>query len=440
MVKIHKLHKFSGISAGLLLLILSISGIFLDHDKWNFLYSTTFSNVPSQTLSSEQRLFTSYYVDKDNPKHILVGGHRGLFESFNKGKRFSNISTMQILSIISYDNTLYLATSNGIYSYTNKSLQPLALQGNYITSLSLSKKVIVAVIDKEKIVTLNRHTLAIVNKSGVKIPKELLQKDIKLSRLIRDLHYGRGIFDGDISLLINDYGAIILSCLSLSGYLIWWLIYLKKYGKISRKLIKTHANIFSIFAIFPLIILAITGIFLDHSNALANFMKSVNISHSILPPVYNSLQSDIWSIDYDGKIYRVGNRYGIYKSQDLKTWQLDNRGFAYKMIRENNRLYISGMGAPNRVLQNSHYKILPNTPHMFRDVIIQNAKPHYFSTMKKEFQLPEFKTITLYSLLLTLHDGTFFSSWWIWINDFSALALLLLCVTGALRWYKKKFS
>ncbi len=443
MVKVYKLHKIAGISAGVILLLLSVSGFFLDHEKWSFLYTTTFSNTPAQTLQSEQRLFTSYYQDKKNAQHIIVGSHRGLFESYDAGENFSNLSKLQILAIVPFNNELYLATSNGVYTYKNAALQQIALDGDYITSLSVSKEKIVAVVDKALLVTIDKKRHKVLNKTVVKIEKEQLQQDIKLSRLIRDLHYGRGLFDGDISLFINDYGAVVLTFLALSGYIIWFLIKQKKHPKVVRKLIKTHANMFAIIATFPLFILAITGIFLDHSSTLAKFMKSTTISHTLLPPVYDTLRSDIWSIDYDGKSYRIGNRYGIYKSQDLKDWKLENQGFAYKMIRRDDTLYISGMGAPNRLLRDENYTLLPNTPHMFKDILKKNNTVSYFSTMQTKFKTPHIEDITLYTLLLTLHDGTFFSSWWIWINDYAALMLLVLSVTGVVRWIirrRKKVS
>ncbi|MDF1877731.1 PepSY domain-containing protein [Sulfurimonas sp. SAG-AH-194-L11] len=437
MVKSYRLHKFAGLSGGIVLLILSISGFFLDHDKWSFLYTTTFKSVPSHILDADKRLYNSYHIDKKNPQHILVGGYRGLYESFDGGEQFVDVSRLQILAITPYEDKIYCATSDGIYIYVN-TLEKLALQNRYITSLSISQKYIVAVEDKEKIFTLDRESLKLLHTSSVNIKKSQLREDIKLSRFVRDLHYGRGLFDGDISLLINDYGAIVLTFLALSGYTVWFFIKRKRHVKFSRALIKTHANIFSILAIIPLLILAITGVFLDHSSALSKLMSSVKISHSILPPVYDSLKSDIWSIDYDGKVYRVGNRYGIYKSEDLKEWRLENRGLAYKMIRKGETLYISGMGAPNRVVIDAVYMPLANTPHMFRDVIVRGEKLEYFSTMHNKLPLPNLNDITLYSLLLALHDGSFFSEWWVWINDFAAFALLVLFVTGTIRWYRKK--
>jgi len=437
MVKLHKLHKFAGISAGVVLLLLSISGFFLDHEKWSFLYTTTFKHLPQATIDSDKRLFNAYYIDKKDPNHIIVGSYRGIYESIDAGKSFSKTLNLQCLSIKSDGNSVYAATSDGVYKLLFGTWVCIVLKDKDVTSFALSKHYILAVVDKKDIYKIDKKSLKTLTTTDVEIPKEKLQEDIKLSRFVRDLHYGQGLFDGDVSLLINDYGAIVLTFLALSGYLIWWFIYKKTYAKVARKFIKLHSNILSILATIPLLILAITGIFLDHSSALAGFMKSVTIPHAILPPIYNSLKSDIWSCDYDDGVYRIGNRYGIYKSENLKSWELENRGLAYKMIRKGKSLYVSGMGAPNRLFL-GEWKILKDTPHMFKDVTIEDTKARYFSTRSSEYKLPHFKDVTLYSLLLTIHDGSFFSDWWVWVNDYVSLALFILCVTGTLRWYKKR--
>ena len=78
MVKIYKLHKLAGISAGIILLILSVSGFFLNHDKWSFLYTTTFTSVPEHILGADKHLYNAYHKDSKNPLHIVVGSYRGL--------------------------------------------------------------------------------------------------------------------------------------------------------------------------------------------------------------------------------------------------------------------------------------------------------------------------------------------------------------------------
>ena len=437
MVKLFKLHKFFGLLAGLVLLILGVSGFFLDHKQWSFLYTTTFTSLPQSAYKTDKQLFDAYYVDPQNTQHTIVGGKRGIFESFDDGKNFKQISSLQCLGIRSDEKNIFVATNDGIYTLDASTLSPFALGGNYISAISLSDTKVVAIIEKHTLVTIQRQNPKELSQHIIAIDSSKLQDDIKLSRFVRDLHYGRGYFDGNLSLYINDYGAIVLSLLALSGYFIWFYIHKKKKPKVSRKLIKWHANWFAVISLIPLLILAVTGVFLDHSHALSKFMKSITIPNAILPPVYSTLQHDIWSVDYDGKTYRIGNRYGVYKSTDLTTWEQDSKGLAYRMFRHKEILYVSGMGAPNRIYD-GEWKILKGAPHMFRDLIIDADGVNYFSPRSSKRPLPTFEDATLYALMMTLHDGTFFASWWVWVNDFVCFALVVLGVTGTLRWREKK--
>ena len=438
MVKSYKLHKFFGLTAGLVVLILSITGFFLDHDNWNFLYTTTTKHYPNSIAGADKRLFTSYKINPDNINNILVGSKRGLYESIDGGKTFQNILPLQINAIKRADDGRYfLATSNGIYIKNRNKIQAYLLGGKYINAMSIWGNTLMVVEDKSIIYEIDLQSNGIERTLQVAIPKRELQQDIKLSRFVRDLHYGRGLFDGDASLYINDFGAIILTFLGLSGFLIWYYIYKIKRATSSRKWIKYHANKVTIVAIIPVVILAITGIFLDHSHALGKFMKSITIPHAILPPVYDTLEDDIWSIDYDGKSLRIGNRYGVYKSRDFQHWSLESKGFGYSLTRNNNILYVGGMGAANRMYDGKwHY--LRGAPHMFKDVVHDNDKKIFFSSHRTKLPLPHFQDLTLYSLLLALHDGSFFASWWIWVDDYAAAAMVLLFITGIVRWWKKK--
>ena len=438
MVKLHKLHKIAGLSAGLVLLILGITGFFIDHDKWSFLYTTTFKNVPQVVKDADARLFEAYWIDPNNSSHRIVGGKRGIFESYDNAESFKIMTTLQCLAIRSDEDGIYAATSDGVYKLVDSKWKLFTLEGEYINALSISKNSVVAIIEKHELIVVQRDSGEVLSRNIVEIDSLKLKESIKLSRFVRDLHYGRGLFDGDLSLLINDYGAIVLSFLAIGGYLIWWLIRKKSLPRLNRKLIKLHANWMTIVATIPLFILIITGIFLDHSGGLAKFMKSVTIPHAILPPVYSSLKHDIWSVDYDDKTFRIGNRYGVYKSKDLKIWELDSRGLAFRMIRKGEILYVSGMGSPNRIYDGT-WNILAKTPHMFRDLSKIGSSTQYFSTCGKETKgIPKFEDATFYSLMGTLHDGTFFASWWVWVNDYASIALIILVITGIMRWNKKR--
>ena len=438
MVKLFKLHKFFGLLSGFVLLILGISGFFIDHKEWSFLYNITFKHLPQAAYDIDRELYDGYYIDSKDSEHRIVCAKRGIFESFDDGETFKNISHLQCNGIREFNGEVYIATNDGIKRFYNFMIKGFALNGEYITAISITEDKVIAVIDKHYIVDISKSNPDSYKKYTVEIDENLLRDDIKLSRFVRDLHYGRGLLDDGLSLWINDYGALILSLLAISGYMIWWYVHRVKRAKRSRKIIKWHANIWSVIALIPLVVLAITGIFLDHSSGLAKFMRLVTIPHEVLPPVYSTLRRDIWSVDYDGSVYRVGNRYGVYKSTDLKNWEQDSKGLAFRMFRKGGVLYVSGMGAPNRIHDENGWHILKGTPHMFRDVMVDDGFVEYFSPRSTSLSLPTFDDATLYALMMSLHDGTFFASWWIWVNDFVSIALFLLFVTGIIRWYKKR--
>ena len=437
MVKLFKLHKFFGLLAGLVLLVLGVTGFFIDHKQWNFLYTTTFKNVPNATYAEDKKLFEAYLVDSEDTDHIIVGGKRGIFETFDEGDTYEQMSELQCLAIRQDKSATYAATSDGIYVLDGKNWRIFALQGSFTNSLAITDKYIVTSIEKHNLVVIDRESASVVSNTIVEIDSSKLKDDIKLSRFVRDLHYGRGLFDGDISLLLNDFAGIALSFLALSAYLIWYYIHKKKKAKISRKLIRLHANSFAVFSLIPLVILVITGIFLDHSGGLKKFMSSVTVPNVILPPVYSSLKYDIWSVDYDGKIYRIGNRYGVYKSEDLIEWKQESKGLAFRMKRLDGVLHVSGMGSANRQYDGK-WSYVRGAPFMYRDVYEYDDEIKYFSYKHYEGNMPEFENATLYSILLTMHGGVFFAQWWRWVNDFVSIALLILGVTGVSRWLHKK--
>lgn len=436
-----KIHKISGLIAGVVILILSITGFFLDHYSWKFLHTTTLKDVPSYLYKLNKGSFYVYLINPNDEKHIITGGARGIYESFDAGENFIQTLDEVVYSIKNSDGFLYVATANGIYKKEFKSIKwnKYLLDGKIIKSLNIYKDRLLAVEDKTNVIFVDLNTSQILFDKEVTIPKELLTNDITLSRLVRDIHYGRGLFDGHISLLINDYAAIILIILGFSGFILWWLIYnvknSKRYKNSIKYFVKLHSNIFSIIAIIPIILLVISGIFLDHGKDLNKFMNEITISNKFLPPVYKTLKSDIFGADFDGKDFYIGNRFGIFKSSDLINFEFVSEGFAYKMIRKGDVLYVSGMGSSNRILDNNSFKVLENAPHMFKDVFLKDGNIEYFSSHNNDVKLPVLDNITLHTLLYSLHDGSFFASWWVWVNDLASILLLVLLITGFIRWY-----
>ncbi len=444
-----KIHKISGISAGVVLFLLAFTGFFLDHDNWDFLYNIKVPNafIPVSVIGEGSRLNEVFLIDKEEENHVISAGLRGVFVSNDKGEKYTKTLSLRCYSIRrdAAASRYYAATSDGIYVSWDKgnTWEPFALRSKVVNALSLHNDKLFASINKSVVALISSKGDVLLEKP-VHIPANQLNEDILLSRFVRDLHYGRGLFDNGWSLLINDISALFLSFLAISGYLIWYFIRQIKYKKNNcarqvKLFIRLHSTIMSLIVVIPLILLTLTGIVLDHPVFFSPSLRSISISSSHLPPVYHSLREDIWSVDIYKDIYRIGNRYGVYKSEDLVSWEQENKGFAYRMKRVDNQLYVSGMGAPNRLCdKDGNWNILINTPHMFRDINLVENKPVYFNFRKPDMPLPELQTTTLYTILSTLHDGKFFARWWVYVNDGASLFLFMLFTSGTIRWYRKK--
>lgn len=443
MVRLSKAHKLGAHTFVFMLLILSISGFFLNHKNWDFLYSTTFTSVPKSVIEHDASLINGYWIDPLNANHIIAAGKRGVFESDDQGKSFKLSLSLPCNALKIYEGTAYVATHNGIYRQdSQKNWNVLALPDQNINAMSIYANRIFASIDQSQIVILDLET-NVLRRTVPMIQSSELEHDITLARLIRDVHYGRGLFDGIGSLIINDFGTIMLSFLLLSGMVMSILIYqtrkkIANRGSAIKKILKIHATSISVLAAIPLVLIALSGILLDHSKLFTPFLKSVNIAPAYQPPVYHRLSSDIWSVDYDGEVYRIGNRHGIYQSRDLKEWHFENSGFAYKMIRNGATLYVSGMGAPNRILEKNVWNKLEHSPHMFKDIFVNDGKVEYLKGHKNTIPLPHFHDATLYSVLFTLHDGSFFGDWWAYVNDITAVSLIFLLISGTILWMRIK--
>ena len=138
---IRKLHKISGLIAGVVILILSITGFFLDHYNWKFLHTITLKYVPSSVYKLNNGNFYSYLINPNDEKHIIAGGARGIYESFDAGENFTQTLSEVVYSIKNSNDSLYVATANGIYKKEFKSLQwnKYLLDGKIIKSLNIYK-------------------------------------------------------------------------------------------------------------------------------------------------------------------------------------------------------------------------------------------------------------------------------------------------------------
>jgi len=447
-----RIHRILGLTLGGVLFILAFTGFLLDHDNFRFLWGIRMDNgwLPQAVTAKNTRLVTAYKVEPGNPARRYMGSRQGLFISDDGGGRWQPGLPLQIYMLepdrvdASDDySTLYAATDDGIHASTDhgQHWRRVALAGQVVESMVVFDHVIYAVVDKRALIRVDPRS-GEVRKLGLQAPT--YSTEVTLARLVRDLHYGRGLFSGDSSLLINDGSALVLLFLSLSG--LW--IYLRIRAIRRRKpgarkglewVRRLHSNRLMLLMFFPVSLLLITGVLLDHAGGLRALMKRVHLPIGYLPPVYRSLESDLWGIDYDGSDFRLGNRLGVFRSKNLRDWRLDSPGFAWKMRRIDGALYVAGMGAPNRKLENGEWRVLSRTPHMPRDVYLDNDQVSFLGRDPGVMPpLPRFSRTPLYAVLLSLHDGSFFHEQWRWMNDAAAAGACVLFLTGYLKWRRKK--
>ncbi len=439
--------------AGLLLFILSITGFFLNHDQWAFQYHWTLPNtiLPDAVAEADKKLFQTKTTKPGESNWVIVAGLRGVFVSQDGGENYQRTSTHQFYALSWMDNTLYGATENGVWRSQDAGMhwQAVALQGQWVNALAIYGEHIFVSVDKTQLVHLTPQGV-VIKEGGVHIPASELAESIPLSRFVRDFHYGRGFLDDGWSLLLNDMATWILIFSIVTGTFIWWTLRRARQShQVSKvkmqwvkKTMKVHRHSLVLLAIPFLFLFAITGIVLDHSKFFSPYLKEITWSQNTLPPVYQTLREDIWSVDIEpqsqGVVYRIGNRYGVYESEDLKAWKKVSDGFAYRMKRLGETLYVSGMGSPPRRYHPDVGWQKLEAPSMFRDVYLARGGEVFFGGHgDTDFQVPQLKNSTFYSVMLTLHDGTFFAEWWIWVNDIASVLLILLLVTGVIRWKKK---
>lgn len=411
MKQIRLWHKKAGLLAALFLFILGITGYFLNHDQWSFQYQWTLSNqlLPNSVVKADRKLFQSKTLHPRKPNWLIVGGMRGAYVSQDGGQTYQLTSRLQIYALqwLKLGNHLKLlaATQDGIVQSVDAGLswQHLALAGEWVNALALSEGQLLASVNKSELVWLD-HNGQILQRAHVNLPKTELAEGINLARFVRDMHYGRGLLDDGWSLWINDIATWLMLFSIFSGLWIWWQLRQAKQQKSASKphppliwvkrVMSWHSHTIMLVFAPILILLALTGIVLDHSRTLSKPLKQIQWQQSTLPPIYSTLRSDIWSVDIQApssqgqqsSIFRIGNRYGVYESDDLQHWRKVSDGFAYRMKRLGESLYVSGMGSPNRLLKVSnqndssdHIKSqskaqqswMPlKAPHMFRDAYL----------------------------------------------------------------------
>ena len=489
---LHRVHKWAGLFAALWLAVLGITGFILDHrDQWAWLWqngvNTSFVN---EEILHEVTVapFKVYQLDPDNLAQRVTGGQTGLWWSEDAGKkwqasRFENSNTTpQVYTAVYSASHLWIATDNGLWlSRDNgRTASLFGLSGIAITAITQGSEAdtLLAVAERSSVIRINSLTKEVHPFRLSPLDRQQLPDAISLSRFVRDLHYGRGVFAAPLSLLWNDAAGIAMLLIPLSGVLFfilprYWrrkkqqgieIDHLLKKNSM-RWLFRLHAPLLGLITFIPILYLSVTGIMLDHGKDLMQWMKQNNVSRAWQTPVYDmqSLDGEIYSIlGYQGQANRfsIGTRLGLFTTDDKGVnWRRekllgDKSWFIWSLVRDKEQVFIGGMGGPNlyQSIEQPQWQPVKNSGHMPSDVVFLNDANWLIKTRhgllagspakgfdKIQASLPQLDYVPWYYFIDGLHTGMLIHAQWKWINDLFAILAMLLVITGLVRWWHKKW-
>ena len=481
-IKLRTWHRTVGLIGALWIIVLGVTGFFLDHPEYRWLWKDVLplSIVNSDVQESTQKRFSKLYqINPTNVEFHISGGAHGLSWSIDGGNTWKASKIVNDTPIIygilpnSIWSQIYLATDNGIWCSTDqgKEFHLLSLKGEKVKAFSFesNENRLLAVLDNSRIVriTIDKHN--VLNEYTLSFPSHLLPESFDLNRFTKDLHFARGISDKYISVLSNDIGGLAFIFLAITGVLYWY--FPKRWNKRQREGIKIsrtvryrtmrwlyylHGPVVGVVAFIPIVYLSITGILIDHSKELSPLLRNIKISAIYLTPVYNpqSWDDEIRSIvGYPEKpdTFSIGTRFGMYTTYDSGvTWVKEEKiEFAWMMWRVGDKVVVKGMGSPSFILDDDGTRIeLDKNIQMMSDV---TSLPdgtlimigHHTRTIDGKcltLHPPRPDMISWFDFMETLHSGKIIHVQWKWMNDLFAILTLILAATGGIRLFRRFLS
>ncbi len=489
-ITLRRVHKWLGITAALWLTVLGVTGFFLDHRDWRFMWQVTVPDVlfPESILKNKvAKEIVVYRINPGNAKQRIAAGKRGAWWSEDAGATWNpsvfespGHQTPQVLSVVEeLSDTwwyLYAATDDGVWRSSNGgvSFYRFALRGEYVNALTYGShsNEFLGVVSRSSLFRLNINTGKHNKIEITPVNENELPKEFGLSRFVHDLHFGRGVVNGITSLLINDAGSVAMVILPLTGILFWWLpLRWKKrransrpehvsQRKAMRFLYGWHGVYIGIFSAIIIVYLAITGIILDHRADLGEWMKAISIDRKWLPPVYNlrSWNDEVYSVAGYPEKLSVGTRGGLYTTEDNgQTWNREklpgpSACFVWSLNRVGDFLFAGGMGCPNSFKKDGGlWNPVQNIGHMPTDASrlpgggFAWKSPKGFMAVslsgtatKLNIREPKVTGTPLFYLLDGLHSGLIFHPQWKWINDLVSVMAIVLCISGVYRLWRQR--
>jgi hypothetical protein len=489
----HRLHRWAGLGAGLWLAVLGATGLVLDHRDWRWLWQAGVPEalVPERIIAKRDAGAMRLYQVVDAEQR-LAGGPAGLWWSNDRGRHwqptdFGQPGVPYVHQLLRLEGRWVLATNDGLWLTRDKgrSAEPWLLAGHPITALApRDRHSLFAVEDRSRMLVADLQTRQMQWLTLGTIPAVELPDRIDLSRLVHDLHFGRGLSRAPWSLWWSDITAVGLCLLPLSGFLYWWLprywrrrrrrgrlVSKPTRQRLARWLYRAHAPVIGLAIVVPLLYLSVTGILLDHMPELRGWMKQTRLGQPVLPPVYRlpAWQNEIYAIVSRPGVpaqFSVGTRLGLFATRDggrhFRRVHLagEQARFVWTARQDDGLIVLGGMGGPNylgsspearRPDQAVSWRPLPQGAPMPTDITRDADGLTLWKTPRglkawdgHTFQdypaaLPQLEYVPWFYVMDGLHSGLLIHPQWKWINDAVALLAVVLVVTGLWRWWRVKW-
>jgi hypothetical protein len=407
------IHKWSGLLGAAWLSVLGLTGFFLDHDSWRSLMQNkapAWLTTEALERNSSRNIVRLFQIDPNDEAIRIAGGPRGLWHSGDSGRSwiptdFLDGDHPQILAIEPDPgrgwSRLWFATDNGLYLSEDRgaSARPASLQGEYVTALAAgsTRSDMLGVIDKSKVFRFSTDDPARIERIAIApLASESRPLDVQLNRFLRELHFGKGVFDRLSSLVMNDIGGLAMFVLSLTGLLYWglpkwWKARARhnsaaRVSKSSKKstvvwLFRIHSATLGIASVLMILYLCVTGIFIGHGRELGDWMRATRIPQGYLTPAFALSSWEGWIdaiIGYPDMpgVFTIGNRLGMFTTIDDGQSFAREEGpeerpvnIAARMRRFGDKILIAnGMAGPS---------VIRGTDQISHEVAVSNSAPRH---------------------------------------------------------------
>ena len=477
------------------LFVVGATGLILGNPEWRWPHQiiVPWLSVPVDELGRQHIRHPRDWVgqlaiDPSNEQHVLSGGVGGLWLSTDRAASWQPVAfegerrTPQILQIATDSqggwSPLLLATDDGIWRFDpqRRAAQRYALAGERITSLQIHPwtNSVIGVMQRTILFRFPLDApLQVRLRRPAAIPVAGVPATTTLAKYGFDLHAVAGLPSLPISKAVNDYAGIALPVLCVSGFLFWYLprprvragrrIPARVPVNVMRWLFRVHVFLAGLLVLIPLLYLGATGIAMGHKFGFSAWAKKIDLNSSSLTGNYDlrTLNDELITVfapsadpDHLTALTRLG---GLVSSDGGETWVYDHSfplklmnywaQARYRMVSgyefvsdEGNRLFTRRAGATEWIRHDAKaFGLLLDARRVGSAVYLYTWYGSFRGDPESGFSsvaLPPapLNGLDMAFLARVIHGLLIYHSVLVWFNDFGAVSLVLLALTGLIIW------